>query len=265
VIVRRLLMVGALWLVVLRLAPGATGAEADAATRDAENALETLFSAVTHYRGKASIDSARQALELGADINARDEAGRTVLWRVVRRGFDSEIWNFLVDNGAHVWIADDVGFTVIDWAAILSSDNIGCPRVPPDLSAKAAAGNIHTAAIHGDARRIQEFLDRGVSVNARHPRDRKTPLHWAVFMGHTDAVKLLLERRADVNAREDNGNTPLHHACWRRGKIHPVGPELLYLLLEYGADAAARNRKGETPQDYVPSWHPFLLRAARPD
>ena len=31
-----------------------------------------------------------------------------------------------------------------------------------------------------------------------------TPLHWAALSGHTDIVKLLIEKGADVNAKNDD-------------------------------------------------------------
>jgi ankyrin repeat protein len=54
--------------------------------------------------------------------------------------------------------------------------------------------------------------------HARSPRglrSNKAPrtLHQAAATGDTDVVKLLLAKGADVNAKEDDGWTPLHWAA----------------------------------------------------
>ena len=38
----------------------------------------------------------------------------------------------------------------------------------------------------------------------------KTPLHWAALSGHKDVVELLLASKAEVNAKNNDGQTPLH-------------------------------------------------------
>ncbi|CAN1250832.1 Acyl-CoA-binding domain-containing protein 2 [Linum perenne] len=47
----------------------------------------------------------------------------------------------------------------------------------------------------------------------------RTPLHWAVDRGHRNIVELLVERNADVNAKDNEGQTALHYAvvCEREG------------------------------------------------
>jgi len=34
-------------------------------------------------------------------------------------------------------------------------------------------------------------------------------LHWAAFWGHIEGIKCLLSSGADINARDNTGNTPL--------------------------------------------------------
>ena len=42
-----------------------------------------------------------------------------------------------------------------------------------------------------------------------------TPPHGASENGHTNVMKLLIDHRADVNARGNNGWTPLHYTSYR--------------------------------------------------
>lgn len=59
--------------------------------------------------------------------------------------------------------------------------------------------------------------------------DYLTALHVAAHCGHVSVAKLLLDRKADPNARALNGFTPLHIACKKnRSKV-------VELLLKYRA------------------------------
>jgi ankyrin repeat protein len=48
-------------------------------------------------------------------------------------------------------------------------------------------------------------------VNARS-NDNTIPLHFACESGHLEVVRMLLNRHADVNARDKTHKTPLHWA-----------------------------------------------------
>lgn len=200
---------------------------------------------------KNDVAMAELALELGVNVNARDRDGRTALQRAARSaGFESDLWRFLVDRGGDPLTVDNEGLTVLDWAAIIGALD-GFSRVPDDLRKQAAARNIHAAAIHGDVEAVRAFLHQGADPNERHFRDGKTPLHWAAMIRHTDVARLLIERGADVNAREANGKTPLLQACTCRGKAHGVRRDMLELLLDSGADVNARDRRGHTALHYT--------------
>jgi hypothetical protein len=98
------------------------------------------------------------------------------------------------------------------------------------------------AARVGDTARVKELLRKGANVNAR-TENGITPLHWAAFWGHVDFVRLLLDHGADVNARGYNGWTPLHFAALQ-GRAG-----VARLLLERGADPSIRDDDGRTPLD----------------
>ena len=57
---------------------------------------------------------------------------------------------------------------------------------------------LHYAAKYGKVDRVRALLERGADVNAKD-EDDQTPLHWAAQSGHVDCVRALLERGADVN------------------------------------------------------------------
>jgi uncharacterized protein len=58
------------------------------------------------------------------------------------------------------------------------------------------------AAAAGDAAAVEAALDGGADVNCRDKRER-TALHVAAAGGHVNAVILLLEREADVDAEDE--------------------------------------------------------------
>jgi uncharacterized protein len=107
-------------------------------------------------------------------------------------------------------------------------------------------------------RTIAEFLlDEGADVNqvAENPI-RIAPIHAAVSNKDVEMVRLLIERGADVNARQQKGFTPLQGAAGS-GSI-----EIMDLLLAHGADLAARDDDGRTAAD-VADAHQHPEAAAR--
>jgi len=68
----------------------------------------------------------------------------------------------------------------------------------------------------------------------------RTPLMLAAFRGDAAAVLNLLERGADVNARDGDGDTALMFAA------HKGHALVVALLLQYGANVYARARNGWT-------------------
>ena len=70
-----------------------------------------------------------------------------------------------------------------------------------------------------------------------------TPLHCACIKGSKNAVDLLLDLGANINALDKEGNNCLHYA------VNSNNPNLLKKLIIRGADKNLKNQKGETPYD----------------
>jgi len=99
---------------------------------------------------------------------------------------------------------------------------------------------LHIAATKNMAAIAQALLDAGADPNAIEYGNGDTPLHWAALAGSLDAISLLAENGADLDASNDNGGKPLHYAAEGRQ------PEAIMLLSRLGADAAARKENGQS-------------------
>ena len=79
----------------------------------------------------------------------------------------------------------------------------------PDSPLIGAA--VRRAAEQGDIAKLQFLLDRGADINARDA-DNRSPLMLAVTHSRTKVVELLLAHGADANAADRSGTTPLQAA-----------------------------------------------------
>ena len=90
------------------------------------------------------------------------------------------------------------------------------------------------------------WLQTGSGVNARD-EDGWTPLMWAAWRNKNPAViEALINAGAEVNARTENASTALMRAA-RRSK----NPAVSQALLNAGADATLRGTDGKKAIDYA--------------
>jgi len=100
-----------------------------------------------------------------------------------------------------------------------------------------AAEGLFQAIQKGSQAQVETLLSGGTDVNARDDNGL-TPLMVAAFLGRVDVVRLLLQKGADVNARDLQGEGALIKAS-AAGRDEVVG-----LLLKKGADVNAKELLG---------------------
>jgi ankyrin repeat protein len=162
----------------------------------------------------------------------------TKIFEAVKDGDVDAVRQALADDPAAAGQRDDKGLSVLLYAlyrdraqmveAILDAD--------PEL-------DVFDAAAVGRSDRLEELLSANPVLVSAFASDGFAPLHLAVFFGHPDAARFLLERRADVNAVAHNEMRvmPLHSAV--AGRNHAA----CELLIAHGADVNARQHEGWTP------------------
>jgi len=87
---------------------------------------------------------------------------------------------------------------------------------------------------------------------ATGPQWDATPLHWAAQYGFRRVAEVLVARGAQVNGKDNDGKTPLHHLGFLGydddEEFEDDGPHYVAeILLEHGADVNARDKSGSTP------------------
>ena len=90
----------------------------------------------------------------------------------------------------------------------------------------------------------RKLIERGADVNAaaKNPQ-RVAPVHAAATVQDRATMRLLLERGADANAKQQMGFTPFHSAA-SHGDV-----ETAKLLMDFGADPGARTEDGKNALD----------------
>ncbi|CAN7211711.1 ankyrin repeat domain-containing protein [Acidovorax sp. LjRoot194] len=104
-------------------------------------------------------------------------------------------------------------------------------QVPPTAAQAAAYQGLHAAAARGDTAKVQKLVAARADVNARDSYGR-TPLHVATFARQRDVIRLLVQAQADINALENDRYDAVTIAAVADDE------DTLRLLLQLGASAA---------------------------
>lgn len=143
--------------------------------------------------------------------------------RFGERSSNHILLNALIDNGANINAKDSDGKTVLMWAAwmdtqdpfntllIKGADVNARDKHEPTLLMIAANGG------HDNLRIAKALLDNGADPNIRDD-DGFTALMSAAMVGNNAVIKLLIARNANIDIKSNDGDTAFEIA--RRGGFH---------------------------------------------
>jgi ankyrin repeat protein len=184
----------------------------------------------------------------GINANAQDADGRTVLISAAARG-DLMVVNALLARGVDVNVKDKRNYTALCHALeAMYEEVVDALLNQPSLDGNCRGLNGRPALVayvwRDNQERVEKLLAHGADVNAPDD-DGDTPLHGAAQTGNVEIIRQLLDKGANPNAKNEQGGTPLMWAA-------VFGNDAaVRLLLSRGADASLKDNDGITAIEWA--------------
>jgi len=207
-----------------------------------EEVRSSLFDVIT----EGNIDKIEDSIKLVSDINFKNSDGLTPLHYVISmisEGTEEidnkkyyEIFILLLKYGANPNMRNATSGTPFGLACYYGLEELVIFMVNKslvDINLKNSHGYtpIFSAILSGNFNIVKHLLDNGANLHIKNTRNQNG-LHILcneASIQSMDIAHLLLDHGVDVNAVDDNNNTPLVYAISWKNK------ELQKLLIEYGA------------------------------
>lgn len=175
--------------------------------------------------GEHRFDIVKLLLQNGANVNATDKLGATALHVNIN---SPKIVDLLLEYGADISAKDSIGRTVL-----FGKENVFV---------------------------LCSLLNKGVSAKAVD-KTGQTALHIACEQLHQPELIAILADVSDVNAKDQNGQTPLHLLVRKAEMFECRDNEVtenVRIILRKGADPSIQDGSGRTPLNYVDKEWPFI-------
>ncbi len=205
-------------------------------------------------------DTASVLLDAGADPNLADSAGMAPLYAAVDMSSLIEIYGRPRQKTNDKMTALELMTKLIDKGAkvnaTLKAATLQRAHTPGDRNMGEGTTPLMRAARNGDAAAMGLLLARGADPNMQQ-KSKVTALILAAGLGRglgvfndefateaqqLEAVKVLLDRKVDLNVATDTGQTALHYAALTMDSV-------VEILAKNGANVNAKDNKGLTPLD----------------
>ncbi|AYP74187.1 ankyrin repeat protein [Fowlpox virus] len=159
-------------------------------------------------RCQGDLSIAKLLLERGADIEAKDENGYTILFNAAKKG-KTHLVKFLLEYGANTKSSTN---NTLMMHAVTSKKISTVKCIINHDKELLNPDSIIPALCNSDTKMLRFLIESGVDINKRNSY-RKTALHYAIEKNNdANLIKILLDNNADINATDDQGQTPLHIA-----------------------------------------------------
>ncbi len=186
--------------------------------------------------GKGEIDQLRRMLESDSAVaGARDGNGVSLLMHSLYRG-RRDLAEEIAAKKAELDIFEAASLGRLDRLRKLAGE-----RTQLDSQSKDGFTALHFACFFQQPEAVRLLIEAGAAVDAVAGNPMKVmALHSAASARNLEAARLLVEHGAPVNARQHGGWVPIHAAAQNGDRA------MVELLLRYKADPQLANDEGKT-------------------
>jgi ankyrin repeat protein len=184
-------------------------------------------------------------VEKGANVNGQDSKGSTAM-HIAARSNQWGCFTELVQRHGNLELTDSNGDTALNVAIKHHHDTIWKIALRACPAAARMSDNMGKTPLHNaDAEAVDVLLESRADINAR-TKDGETALYLAASSNDTEKALRLLARQAQVNiVTHGPRNTALHLAAAQNNV------RLVESLLDHNADPSIQDSRGRTPLHYA--------------
>ena len=190
---------------------------------------------------QGNIEAVKKHLDAGVDIHVLDKKYGFAPLHYAAEGGYKEIVELLLAKGADVNQRDKIGKTPTYWAMRYGRKEVTAilrkhgGKTEIELAPKTSIWN---AVAANNIQFIKELLISGEDVNAKVGPRGGSPLHATGMFGRKECAEFLIAKGADVNAKDDRGETALDWAIfaydWEQPEVKAAKKETADLLRKHG-------------------------------
>ena len=225
------------------------GADINGQDKDGDTAIHMCHlqtGCMDYYYCKPSLEILGCLIRLGIDVNDINCDGYALLHEVVKN-FDIETTRFLIEHGADINVKNHCASTPLHAAIQNNAMDLLAGFVDDSLMVNeygvygmdedglpSECLTIEKSHQDEPCSMIDYFIEQGADIYARGGWEGRTPLHMLAEPQHlpyTRVIRKLIALGADVNAKDENGETPLDIA---------KHPEVRKILLAAGAKSGVQ-------------------------
>nr|CAD7416493.1 unnamed protein product [Timema poppensis] len=200
--------------------------------------MPPLCQSVRNHR----LDTFKELLKDGGDINATDKLGRNVLHHVIKCG-GLDFVRHIVDMGGDINVQDRNGFNALHYALRKGEIDVVQYLILKGADVNAIDANssslIHIAVRNERLDILQCLVKEGGNLNIVD-KSGFCALHYAVQHGNISLVKCLVENHANIELPDSRGYRCLHFSSQCKNL------EVVKYLIRQGAELDAIDMEGNT-------------------